>query len=55
MRTPTDAKRAAGVISLIGGYRGTPSPLRGAILIGMPGIARRDDPRADDANNRMGA
>ncbi len=25
-QTPTDAKRPVGVISLIGGYRGTPSP-----------------------------
>jgi hypothetical protein len=25
-KTPTDAKRPAGVISLSGGYRGTPSP-----------------------------
>jgi hypothetical protein len=25
-KTPTDAKRPAGVISLIGGFGGTPSP-----------------------------
>jgi hypothetical protein len=42
-KTPTDAKRPAGVISLIGGYRGDSIPKKIAILAGKITMASRNN------------